>query len=383
MISSSIATMNKFQLRLNDSTADDQNPRRKFSSMTAIASDLRRPERVHEVINYYGAHFQELSLYSFMFTWESLTKMLQNLPLLKCLELTMIELKDSPKAPVARLKIPHLKTLKYWDTNSKILELVSASHIKTLEVVKYYTTFDVTNLTSFLQSAKILESLECPPELLKTSFEVSGGVFPFKLKKFFSSDPQDLGEFLLSQSSSLEEIELLCITRADFELIFKKLKRLAILRDVNFEKLPTEEQFYFQLRPTKIKEIHQSRSRRFPNETAVRGILGNCPLLEVLNIPGDNYIPNMLPFLAVNNPRIKHLTLNRLGSGEDHFPALKTLKLLKVDHSERPHLISFLRRNPTVEKLTIDFLTRTDDETGDDDFLSEANFPNIKIRRRN
>lgn len=350
--------MKKLRLKYNDSNEAEvlNNSKRNWVAMKANLLDCEQAQFV-KLIEKFGAHLEDLKVDHWWNVHEdSFRAVLKNLPKLKSLELSNISIKNSyneTTAPINLLQLTDLQFRRiYFETNS-VLEILSAPLLKTLVIIPAWRLKELTN---FLNSVPKLETLTCDAGAIIRSFKASKEGFPFKLKSLHCEDSwvcgneEDFCTFLRSQSASFEEIDAYFKSQGAFEILLTKMKRLQIWSHANLSALPTDEQFYRQLNPSQIKEIHGYHS--FPNETAAQGILGNCPHLEVLDIPRDTIVPTMLPFLAANNSKLKTLKIEQLGIAETRLPALKTLD---IRLNNRFLLEPFLRWNPTIDHLAFNF----------------------------
>lgn len=112
---------------------------------------------------------------------------------------------------------------------------------------------------------------------------------------------------------------------------------------MKLESLPTDQDFYLNLSKG-IKEIYSDSSDS--TEIALRGLLGNCPELEVLEVFFSEHVPNMLPFLSINNPKLKEFSLSHIGTYPDlRFSTLKKLSLDTITEIQQCRDPAFMMRS--------------------------------------
>ncbi|KAJ6648543.1 hypothetical protein Bhyg_03773 [Pseudolycoriella hygida] len=221
----------------------------------------------------------------------------------------------------------------------------------------------------FLQASQRLESIEVNSMYSAQTFKTTlDGAVCLKLKRFKYStisrtyDIKNIdsifGTFLEAQASSLTELELDYVHPTIIKIIFTKLKVLEKLT-INGKTLPSEKSFYasFKKMP-KLKELILLDD--ISCELAVKEILANCANLETFTFRDEpiSFLDNILNFMAANNPAVKSLSLNSLP--EIISPELKFhhFKFLHVSECETvENLLQFLNNNPTVEKLSLSFVT--------------------------
>lgn len=290
--------------------------------------------------------------------------------------------------------MPQLTDLEFTEIDFRILSLLPAHQLKNLKIGEC-RRFEVSGFTNFLRAANNLKFLVCESTWICQSSETFEGNFPFKLKAWHDTiDDVDLdslpnvvyNNFLLSQSSSLEEIDLTCKSEESFKIVFTKLPNLKVWSNANLENLPNSKPFYAHMKPTKIKEI--SSSFDFKNKRTAQEVLRNCPDLEVLKTDGK-IVPALLNFLAIHNPKLKSLDIRSIGRGDAHIPSLKSLSISFEGCRDGPQLASFLSRNPAVENFTLSIFDESIwEEDGemiiendtDYSFLNDFNIKHLTLR---
>jgi hypothetical protein len=127
---------------------------------------------------------------------------------------------------------------------------------------------------------------------------------------------------------------------------------------LNANTLPLDKEFYDQMTPFDfLTEFHVDD--RIPNEDAARGMFINFPNLETLNVNCDPHgiVSNILPFIAVNNSRLKNLSIDTMKVQQDpelHFRHLEVLSVFLF--KKISYLIEFLKHNPTVHTLNVNWI---------------------------
>lgn len=304
-----------------------------------------------------------------------MTKIQSTLPLLEELVFYNKVIKSAQEISAAPCSVDlrHLKKLELFVHDYSIFSYLSCPRIVELNIFSS-TAIGFDAFINFLKNARLLENLQLsrePSENLLRSEHVTE--MPFKLKKIdvlvFSSLDESLNQilanFLKSQASSIEELvinRILCFSskynRKIIETIFKQLEKLKVLR-IELDKLPNEEEFYNCLVPLKsLKEIDSKRNS-FKAEFQAKSILKNCPNLEVLRTEINTYSSDILSFIALNNPKLKHLEITSLRAQTESqlkFQFLNYLLVKKLENAE--YMISFLKNQPYLETLRVDWVNR-------------------------
>lgn len=163
--------------------------------------------------------------------------------------------------------------------------------------------------------------------------------------------------FLESQSGTIEDLEFEYASREILETIFTKLIHLKRLK-LNANTLPIDKEFYDQMTPFDfLTEFHVDD--RIPNEDAARGMFINYPNLQMLNVNCDPHgiISNILPFIAVNNPRLKVLSIDTMKVQKNPDLRFKYLEVLHVFLFKKiAFLVEFLKHNPTIHTLNVKWI---------------------------
>lgn len=380
MISESPATMKKFVLRLRtknyygtltDHYEDIMGLTRNFQRIRAEMHDDRRasfehagtfgicmdPEIVSTLVTlicHHGSGVRELSLIDAQFNSGEIRMIFKNAPLLEKLIIYKVKSEESTEPEVV---LESLKNIQINNSDSQIFSCFSAPKLRHLEFSSHRQE-DPEFLINFLQSSDTLESLNLYSwNEMGTILDVQK--FKFKLKKLrlqaevFNEQVKTLIAFLKSQAASLEDLEILCVPRVVLKDIFLRLNNLKILK-LSPKDLQTDQKFYDLLRPSSgLKElIFPPSFYKFKNDIAARGILENCPNIEVLFARHINQKSKLLPVVAINNPKLKKLTINSIEADLGPEVNFKFLTYLEVDFIFNLSVVrNFIAKNPTIEVL--------------------------------
>jgi hypothetical protein len=146
-------------------------------------------------------------------------------------------------------------------------------------------------------------------------------------------------------------------SREILETIFTKLIHLKRLK-LNANTLPIDKEFYDQMTPFDfLTEFHVDD--RIPNEDAARGLFINFPNLEVLSVDCDPHgiISNIMPFIVVNNSRLRNLSIDTMKVQKDPDLKFKNLEVLHVFLFKKiSYLVEFLKQNPTIHTLHVKWI---------------------------
>lgn len=123
--------------------------------------------------------------------------------------------------------------------------------------------------------------------------------------------------------------------------------------------LTADYRFYIQLRNKLSKSIKKfvtnplPRHSQFQSVAIAEGILGNMPNLEeLLRMKIDLEVHDILPFMAMNNPKLKTLEMRTLRSQDDiKFSFLSSLEIVKVPSMDI--VLSFIKKHPTLQTLIL------------------------------
>lgn len=318
----------------------------------------------------HGSHIRKMVLHKAEFRHsKDFRNILRNLPLLEELEIsrTSFKLPESEEHfKIQPVVLRKLKSIRVVYSSWIFFQYLVGSQISTLILSTAQVRLsERENLINFLEASEKLESIEMDREAFERIFQSNfSRSFPFKLKrlKFFSYTfksevnqvDENFIEFLESQASSIQDLALEYSSREILQTIFTKLVHLRRLK-LNSNSLPTDKEFYDQLTTFKhLKEI--DADDRIPNDIAAKGLLRNCPNLEILKVECDpnDVIAEILPFILTHNPKIKNLLIDCLKI--QHLPEVR-FRFLKVLHvflfKNEDYLLSFIRANPMIETLKV------------------------------
>lgn len=408
LIGTSRETMDKFKLQLWNNDGYWQLPHKVWTDEIDVILSLKRrfvtidvtlEDNTHEpsssdlfakIAASCGSQVRKLIMHDAVFKNSStLNEILKSMPLLEEIEIRELycssaSYQNQEPQPVTLYR---LKTLKISNVDWKFFQHLNAPNITTFEVDDSEMNISensVEFIKNFLESSRGLESLGIEETVIDKIFSSkSMRRFTFKLKKldFQNNDQADryFSKFLASQASSLEELEIQIGSREIYDVIFRDMRCLKTLR-MNMDTLPTDKEFYDRLKPIKsLKEIFSNFG--FSDEVSAKGVLGNCPNLEVLNVTMDSNGFELLPFIAINNPKITTLSIKALRdhiSPDIKFESLKRLQLYEVRNVE--FLLTFIRNNPAVETLSIWWIDEDVLQPKDLDILmEESNLKHLKF----
>lgn len=323
-----------------------------------------------QLTSQHGGNARELIIHNAEFkSPKDFCEILRHVPKLEFLELSRTNFKlseDDDPSSMTFVKLKHLKTIKVVYSSWIFFRFLMGSQITSLVVsTAQVRPAELESLVNFLELSKSLESIEMDREAFERIFQLGFlKSFSFKLKRFkffsytFKSEKDHVDEnfikFLELQSETLEELGLEYSSRAILQTIFTKLTNLRKLR-LNSNSLPTDAEFYEQLMPIVYLREFEADDR-VPSAIVAKGILKNCPNLEVLMMECDpnDVISAILPFIAQNNPKIKTLQVDSLKceqAAEAKFQFLEAFHVFLF--KEEDVLLSFIKNNPSLKTLNV------------------------------
>lgn len=306
--------------------------------------------------------------------YNHLSAIFESMPLLEDLEITTYRstLIRAHSPDVIQVNLKHLRNLIIENEDFSIFQHFLAPNVVAVKVEGGVQGEQGRGLekplVNFLLNAPKLKLLSLDHRSFNAFFQTEHEIIPFKLQKFklfwmnVDCTPNswlNFLSFLNSQAHTLERLQLSSrpspeVLVAFFNLL-TNLKTLFIILSL----LPTEEEFYKLLKPskslTKVRSWFGKRNR-FPNENAAKGFLGNCPNLEKLEVLIE---PEILAFLAINNPKLKELKVSSLttqAQAEVRFKCLNCFHIIIVGDLEL--LLTFIRNNPTLTTLKTGFVEK-------------------------
>lgn len=328
----------------------------------------------------HGSQIRKLTLGEVEFKrFKDFSDVLTYMPLLEDLEMFKLKFalpgenkKLNNMKPVA---LKYLKSLKVAACSWIVFQYLIGSQITTLTLTSTVIRPEVKCLLNFLEASTKLETLEIDNKAFNYIFQQEN--LPVRLKRFKSLaftyslevDPtnDNFKVFLESQAFCLEELELNYVTRDVLKTIVNKLKKLRHLR-INANSLPSDKEFYDQINPMKsLKEIEVHDE--VDDDVALTGLLGNCPNLELLKaLYGTNDVSSRnIPFMMVNNEKIKYLHIDALKTEIGAEIKLPSLQFLHVESgSNIKYLLAFIANNTSITTLSLGAI---DKETSMNDFL--------------
>lgn len=311
-------------------------------------------------------------------------RILSTMPLLQELTLHRITLGNVDANDANPVMLSKLNKLTVSTCHWNIFQFFMTAPIKELQITNKFGYVDAQQreiYMKFLEASDKLESIELDLMSYAKTFNVPlSSEICLKLKRLqyltfspsyeISDIDRNFGTFLESQCASLTELELNYVSPDNVKIIFTKLTLLEKLR-LNAAVLPDQREFYGSFKQMhRLKELilHDD----IASEVAVKEILVNCCNLETLTAHYDpgHYIPNLLTFMAANNPKLKNLSLDSLSVVMPPQVKFNHLKFLHIQtcHSLE-NVIKFLANNAAIETLSFTF---ADDSIIPDDAFVDA-----------
>lgn len=381
LIGSSAMTMKKFQLKLDlddlhsNKVMELQSLRRShqiiyFNIDESTCSDLAKFVPVFRGI---GSQVRSLTIgYSKLANFVALADILQSFPLLesfKVIGVSFLELLFKTLLETYPSALDRLKRFEFVNSDRQVMKYFRGVQATSCSLMTFNTrTFtSPENLTDFLKSSKKLTVLELNDQSFQLAFKSKLEIC-WKLKKFVyaTSFPTQVADknfitFLKSQSASLEELVLQSVSEEVFLAIFSKLDRLRCLKlTINWKKI--ERSFFNQLKPNRSLNEMDLILGTF-NQILIKGILGNCPELEKLNLTLYNRLTlestHIVSFMSANNRKIKHLPLLASEPPAESKIKFEFLESLQVENiASLEALLFFLRENPSVHTFKCKSLSK-------------------------
>lgn len=307
-----------------------------------------------KIISKHGSQIRELNLNFPVFnSIAEFREIMINLPLLEkvvvnglqCMELSKKEISDSHP-----ILMTLLKSVSITNSNFEIFKCFTAPKMNHFELDS--TDHELDGVKDFLKAVVGLESMdvsgwqliESNPKELKLKKLRVGSKFCDKSEKVFL-------KFLKSQSASLEYLELPFISGDVLAEIFSQPGHLKTLV-IGPSKLPIDEEFYKKLRT--FRRLKEFRLSNYRDDRIVKGILGNCPNVEILQLPFLFNPSELLPFITINNPKLKKLTIFDVRAEigpEVQFKFLTHLQVESVRHLK--FAVNLIENTPSIETLKL------------------------------
>lgn len=343
---------------------------RKFQTILIALDEFNLPKAVEkeakailQVMSRHGSQVRLLDLSNVHLDCpDDFGVIVRSVPLLEKLKVLDLSFaKSEHEANIAPVLLKCLRSVRISEkSDSTIFKYFTAPHITSLDLLGSFSN-DFAHTMKFLKSGHHLESMELGKFAFLKFFHTESKISDLKLKKMSlltsifaevvsTQVGENLDEFLKSQATTLEYLQLDWASREVLKTIFTRLKQLKILHaDLQF--LPADKEFYEALKPmASLEEIYSEYE--FPNEVAAEGILGNCPNLAFLTVPNDMKATALLPFIAVNNPKLKKLSIHSMTAQmepEVKFHSLSELSVFFVDNLT--FVTAFIANNPSIETL--------------------------------
>lgn len=329
----------------------------KLESLTHKESDILKVVKAHR----FSLKLMEISFG--YFRCHSFMEILSSMENLETLNIRNSSLQTTDVVTVVPLK--RLKHVKLNGCSWKILQLLSASSIVSLEV--QHTCGNNDHFKKFLSTQSTLETLKIEgfslgiAKLFKDDLSSDSAMFQLKKFKFGGSNSKEIItaeaesnfiKFLKTHGKYLQEIEVNGqVSPRILTFIITQLTTLEkLLLDVQY--IPSEKHFYTYLRPSKsIKAL--TLVEKFKDDASAKGILGIFSQVESLSVSSINEV--VMKLVATNYQKLKCLRMKKMPF--THFPLHLKFPSLKEFHVDDIRSISnwcaFLKDNPTIEKLTV------------------------------
>lgn len=372
--------------------------KRKYQSMNAISSLDNNSKHIGMFMQISSKHCSQIRFFELnSFEFEDpndFRNLLINMPFLEELVIVMCTLKRplnlEQSSCVQILTLNRLKMLSIY-FHCSLLQLFNGPNIKTLKLLASKTSMTLKNyfifsnnyegpqsLIRFLENCVKLETIETNSSSQAFSLELVGN-FPFKLKTFKMEDSEkftqscasrynilgltsssmsplsieikrNIAKFLVTQSSSLEELEVNVYNQDMFRTIWSLLPNLRVLRFKQFHFVPSDDELRSSV--NNLKNLKKIFFLEFPVHSNCFKFLQHCPNLESLSLITDQRNFFNLSKICHYNPKLKELSLESLSlSAAANFPCLEFLHVERFTNIGL--LLSFLKINPNVDTLSI------------------------------
>lgn len=345
-------------------------------------------EPLLRIIANHGSHLRKMQLWHVRLNCpEEFRQMLSFSPLLATLQIGDLRFDKMIKETTWRIepaKLPSLQNAKIGNSDTELFRCFTAAKLLSLELGEF--TNGLENLVGFLKSTDKLESLSVYDWAAMRTFQDDSRQQSFMLKKLSmgldleDQDAEGFINFLASQAASLESLEIRSVPREVLKMIFSHPGNLKILIFADDE-IPDDEEFYENLKPIEgLKELNFRFSAN-SNEISVKGILTCCPNIERLSAPQLEDVSELLPFIAINNPKLKRLAIKVIESELGSEWNFKFLTHLEVEIVEDLSLdMKFIANNPSIESFVANHVEPESMEFEDfDELLNQPNLKHLKI----
>ena len=322
---------------------------------------------------------------------DELSRLLEDVPLLE--ELEIIDLRFKTPGKLEEIKptvFRQLQTLNVQNSSWAIFQHLIGSQISSLRTTRSVCGLAEGNyIKNFLEASEKLESIELDKfafmMLFRDPLQFKNN---FKLKKFKyfcfqlgQEEDENFNAFLISQSSSIEELILNNASLNVVETILSKMNNLKMLR-ISSGSLPNEKEFLSSFKPLKnLKDIEAHDE--FLHQGALKGLLQTCPNLETFKAVHDEsgIISDSMQFFAAYTPKLKSLTISSLQLGEDPLLKLPNLKNLHVKNiPNMDNILTLLKNNPTIETFSVgNAESETFTENALETFMNETSLKQLKF----
>lgn len=373
--------MRKFKIRLSYNTwagkfEEILSLRRKFQKLEIDLNGEKELMLFLDISQRHGSQIRSLKIHKAGFRdLKEFVIILQNMPLLEDLNIEGFKLLVNEKSTIEPVTMKNLQDLciSYWSDWS-VFDCIRVVKLKSLKIALSSGKENRNCLENFLLASEKLETLNIDDSALTNLFKASTQ-FGFRLKQFSTYSQKQISKevadnlikFFESQASSLEKIDWKAFPHSVLDSVLAKNMKLKILK---LDSLPANKAFYDKLKP--IENLKEFDAGFIPDEAL--GIMGNIPNLEVLKVHNRS---DLIPFLSLNNRKLKKLSIQEFKSELPAVVKFKELKYFYVEYcSNIEALIPFLTNNSSIETYCERFFNERHLENGFIEIL--LNMPSMK-----
>lgn len=335
--------------------------RRKFQSMRVNNRSNNYKFDAGEllkVVSNHGAQIRELFLYRVGLEGaDDLIGIFSHLPLLEKLQIAGLKFqkKVSCEKP---LRMGKLKEIRCLGNGLYSFECFTAPRLTHLQISgpKQYSK----GLENFLAAAVELKTLEIHDWQVIRKVKGHLNLPAFKLEKLLvgeivkSGAPQFV-TFLKTQAASLKDFEIKMFPREILPDIFANISNLRKLK-IPASIMDDDKEVFGKLSPFKrLKELRFTMPGCFAMiMTSVQAFLAKCPNLEILDAGTHYNFYTLLPFIVVNNPKLKKMKIRNVAANlgpSEKFKCLTHLEIATV--SDLSIMMRFIDNCPSIETLIV------------------------------
>lgn len=356
---------------------------RLFHSMKISLDGLCDEKILRELSRKHGARVKMLILkFVAIENVESFREILKNYPLLEHLHIHRMQFQCSDNDHTSADQTVNLKKLKFLkieESSHLVLTLINKALISSQNIVILWSIEDYLGCNFLVVSSQLTKLEVTVLEMAKIFTSDLSRDLSFKLKSLYvtrywpdivfcdENVSENFNQFLNAQKDSITDIDITGISGikwVDFhpgsfkilELIFTDLPHLTSLKfDLfSFSYMRESDAYLFHSLKSNMSLRNLNCgigpvSKIFANE-----MLSKCPGIETLVIYCNDC--DLLPFLAVHNPKLKSLALREVDN-----PASATLKFEFLEKfsvlftGKRKLWLSFVMNNSSIKSLGIEY----------------------------